>query len=120
MFFQDNGKLDKQPVFHQLKYSDSGFYVCEVSMGMGIKQTRSFQLVVEGMSPCVSVSVCWGGCNSKQNSIKTSVLCPLQFQYSRGNRICFGMIIKTTYRSIIRESCKPKPMCLSTCLDNKI
>ncbi|XP_072569806.1 CD166 antigen homolog A isoform X1 [Paramormyrops kingsleyae] len=45
---KDNGKLDKKPVFLHLKYSDSGFYVCEVSTGMGIKQSRSFQLVVEG------------------------------------------------------------------------
>ncbi|XP_018611004.1 CD166 antigen homolog A isoform X2 [Scleropages formosus] len=44
---KDNEKLGKQPVFTQLKYSDSGVYECEVSVE-GITKKRSFQLVVEG------------------------------------------------------------------------
>ncbi|KAL4608718.1 CD166 antigen isoform X2 [Arapaima gigas] len=44
---KDNNKLDKQPEFDQLKYSDSGIYECVASME-GITEKRSFQLAVEG------------------------------------------------------------------------
>lgn len=44
---KDQKKLDKQPTFDKLTYSDNGRYECEVSMGALI-QTSSFELVVKG------------------------------------------------------------------------
>ncbi|KAJ8399039.1 hypothetical protein AAFF_G00417060 [Aldrovandia affinis] len=44
---KDNGKLEKQPKFDSLKYVDAGYYVCDFSVA-GIKQSRSFQLLVQG------------------------------------------------------------------------
>ncbi|XP_041850045.1 CD166 antigen homolog A-like isoform X2 [Melanotaenia boesemani] len=44
---KDNGKLDKEPKFNQLAYSDSGVYECEVTMGP-LSRKASFELVVEG------------------------------------------------------------------------
>ncbi|XP_071390892.1 CD166 antigen homolog A-like, partial [Centroberyx affinis] len=44
---KDNVKLDKQPVFSKLTYSDSGRYDCEVTMGL-LSQKASFELVVKG------------------------------------------------------------------------
>ncbi|XP_067364230.1 CD166 antigen homolog A-like isoform X2 [Channa argus] len=44
---KDNVKLDKQPKFTKLTFSDSGHYVCTVTMGL-LSQTGSFDLVVEG------------------------------------------------------------------------
>ncbi|XP_036381487.1 CD166 antigen homolog A isoform X2 [Megalops cyprinoides] len=44
---KDKRPLDKPPKFDKLTYSDSGSYVCEFSVA-GIKQSRSFQLVVQG------------------------------------------------------------------------
>ncbi|XP_062341514.1 CD166 antigen homolog isoform X1 [Osmerus eperlanus] len=45
---KDNAKLEKAPTFGQLTYADSGVYVCEVVVA-GIKRSKSFQLVVEGI-----------------------------------------------------------------------
>lgn len=44
---QDNVKLDKEPRFTKLTYSDSGRYECEVTMGL-LSRKASFELVVEG------------------------------------------------------------------------
>ncbi|XP_056322611.1 CD166 antigen homolog A isoform X2 [Danio aesculapii] len=44
---KDNRKLDKLPDFSQLRYSDAGLYVCDVSIE-GIKHSFSFELTVEG------------------------------------------------------------------------
>ncbi|KAJ8267125.1 hypothetical protein GJAV_G00138760 [Gymnothorax javanicus] len=52
---KDNGTLNKQPTFDDLKYSDAGVYVCEFSTA-GIKQSRSFQLVVQGKPSITSVT----------------------------------------------------------------
>ncbi|XDV32473.1 hypothetical protein PO909_003275 [Leuciscus waleckii] len=46
-----NNKLDSQPEFDKLKYSDSGVYECVVSMA-GLKKTRTFELIVQG-SPVI-------------------------------------------------------------------
>ncbi|RXN29721.1 CD166 antigen -like protein [Labeo rohita] len=46
-----NTKLNSLPKFDKLTYSDSGMYECIVSM-TGLKETRTFQLVVEG-SPVI-------------------------------------------------------------------
>ncbi|XP_016144138.1 activated leukocyte cell adhesion molecule b isoform X1 [Sinocyclocheilus grahami] len=42
-----NAKLNSLPKFDKLTYSDSGMYECVVSMA-GLKETRTFELVVEG------------------------------------------------------------------------
>lgn len=39
--------LNGQPKFDKLKYSDSGVYVCDVSMA-GLKKTKTFELIVQG------------------------------------------------------------------------
>ncbi|XP_061734030.1 CD166 antigen homolog A isoform X2 [Nerophis ophidion] len=44
---KDKVKLQKEPKFHKLTYSDSGHYECEVTMGALIKKL-SFKLLVEG------------------------------------------------------------------------
>lgn len=44
---QNNVKLDKQPKFTKLTYSDSGHYECKVTMGL-LTRKASFDLVVEG------------------------------------------------------------------------
>ncbi|XP_077422536.1 CD166 antigen homolog A-like isoform X2 [Vanacampus margaritifer] len=44
---KDNVKLDKEPKFNKLKYSDSGRYESEVKMG-AMSKKESFDLVVEG------------------------------------------------------------------------
>ncbi|XP_044211004.1 CD166 antigen homolog A-like isoform X1 [Thunnus albacares] len=44
---KDNVKLDKEPHFSKLTYSDSGLYECEVTMGP-LRRKASFELVVEG------------------------------------------------------------------------
>ncbi|XP_073685898.1 CD166 antigen homolog A [Garra rufa] len=44
---KNNRKLDKQPDFTTLTYSDAGLYVCDVSIE-GIKRSLSFELTVEG------------------------------------------------------------------------
>ncbi|KAK2847406.1 hypothetical protein Q5P01_010405 [Channa striata] len=44
---KDNVKLDKQPKFTKLTFSDSGHYVCKVTMGL-MSQSASFDLLVEG------------------------------------------------------------------------
>ncbi|XP_053177192.1 CD166 antigen homolog A-like [Scomber japonicus] len=44
---KDNVKLDKEPKFNKLAYSDSGLYECKVEMGPLLRKA-SFQLVVEG------------------------------------------------------------------------
>ncbi|XP_042595321.1 CD166 antigen homolog A-like isoform X3 [Cyprinus carpio] len=46
-----NAKLNSQPKFDKLMYSDSGVYECVVSMA-GLKKTHTFELVVEG-SPVI-------------------------------------------------------------------
>ncbi|CAL8362619.1 unnamed protein product [Merluccius merluccius] len=40
-------KMDKEPVFNNLTYGDSGRYECQVTMGP-LRHTASFQLIVEG------------------------------------------------------------------------
>lgn len=47
LFYQDNVKIDKEPKFTKLTYSDSGRYECEVTMGP-LSRKASFELVVEG------------------------------------------------------------------------
>lgn len=44
---KDNKKLDKEPKFSKLMYSDSGRYECEVTMG-ALSRKVSFKLDVEG------------------------------------------------------------------------
>ncbi|XP_070685207.1 CD166 antigen homolog A-like [Pempheris klunzingeri] len=44
---KDNIKLDKEPEFTKLTYSDSGRYECEVTMGL-LSRKASFELLVEG------------------------------------------------------------------------
>ncbi|KAM4565846.1 CD166 antigen homolog A-like isoform 2-T2 [Odontesthes bonariensis] len=44
---KDYAKLDKEPKFTKLAYSDSGFYECEVTMGP-LSRKAFFELVVEG------------------------------------------------------------------------
>lgn len=46
-FIQDNAKLDKEPKFPKLTYSDIGRYECDVTMGL-LSRKASFELVVEG------------------------------------------------------------------------
>lgn len=47
IFIQDNVKLDKEPKFAKVTYSDSGRYECDVTMGL-LSRKASFELVVEG------------------------------------------------------------------------
>lgn len=44
---QDNVKLDKEPKFTKVIFSESGRYECEVTMGL-LSRKASFELVVEG------------------------------------------------------------------------
>ncbi|XP_076002611.1 CD166 antigen homolog isoform X2 [Genypterus blacodes] len=44
---RNNVKLDKEPTFNKLTYSDSGLYECVVAMGP-LSQKASFELIVEG------------------------------------------------------------------------
>ncbi|XP_070761638.1 CD166 antigen homolog A-like [Enoplosus armatus] len=44
---KDNVKLDKEPKFTKVAYSDSGLYECEVTMGL-LSRKAAFDLVVEG------------------------------------------------------------------------
>lgn len=44
---KDNVKLDKEPKFPKVTYSDSGRYECDVTMGL-LSRKASFELVVEG------------------------------------------------------------------------
>lgn len=44
---KDNIKLDKEPAFPKVTYSDSGRYECNVMMGL-LSQKASFELVVKG------------------------------------------------------------------------
>lgn len=44
---KDNMKLDKEPNFPKVSFSDSGRYECEVTMGF-LSQKATFQLVVQG------------------------------------------------------------------------
>lgn len=44
---QDNVKLDKEPKFTKVIFSESGHYECEVTMGL-LSRKASFKLVVEG------------------------------------------------------------------------
>lgn len=46
-FVQDNVKLNKEPNFSKVSYSNSGRYECDVTMGL-LGQKASFELVVEG------------------------------------------------------------------------
>ncbi|KAJ8275968.1 hypothetical protein COCON_G00077200 [Conger conger] len=52
---KDNVKLDTQPNFDNLKYSDAGLYVCEFSTS-GIKQSRFFRLAVQGKPNIKTIS----------------------------------------------------------------
>ncbi|KAG9351538.1 hypothetical protein JZ751_022789 [Albula glossodonta] len=52
---KDNGKLDKQPRFDNLTYSDAGYYVVDFSVA-GINQSKVFQLVVQGHPQIKSIS----------------------------------------------------------------
>lgn len=47
LFGQNNFKLNKEPKFTKVTYSDSGRYECDVTMGL-LNQKASFELVVEG------------------------------------------------------------------------
>ncbi|XP_057684872.1 CD166 antigen homolog A-like isoform X2 [Corythoichthys intestinalis] len=49
---KDNVKMDKEPSFKKLKYSDSGYYEGEVKMG-ALTEKASFDLIVEG-APVIS------------------------------------------------------------------
>ncbi|NP_001092127.1 neurolin-b precursor [Takifugu rubripes] len=44
---KDNFKLNKEPKFTKVAYSDAGRYECDVTMGL-LNQKASFELVVEG------------------------------------------------------------------------
>ncbi|XP_057695957.1 CD166 antigen homolog A-like isoform X1 [Corythoichthys intestinalis] len=44
---KDNVKMDKEPTFNKLQYSDSGHYESEVKMG-ALTEKASFDLIVEG------------------------------------------------------------------------
>lgn len=44
---KDNVKLDKEPKFTEVTYSDSGHYECSVTVGL-LSRKASFELVVEG------------------------------------------------------------------------
>ncbi len=44
---QDNVKLEKEPKFAKVNYSDSGRYECEVTMGL-LSRKAAFELIVEG------------------------------------------------------------------------
>ncbi|XP_011606795.2 neurolin-b isoform X2 [Takifugu rubripes] len=44
---KDNFKLNKEPKFTKVTYSDAGRYECDVTMGL-LNQKASFELVVEG------------------------------------------------------------------------
>ncbi|XP_044058606.1 CD166 antigen homolog isoform X3 [Siniperca chuatsi] len=46
---KDNVKLDKEPKFTKVTYSDSGLYECEVTMGL-LSRKAAFDLVVEDVS----------------------------------------------------------------------
>lgn len=50
LFGQDNVKLNKEPKFTKVAFSDSGRYECDVTMGL-LGQKASFELVVEGKGP---------------------------------------------------------------------
>lgn len=50
-----NGKAVKEPEFSKLSYADAGVYICEVSIP-GLRQRRSFELVVEGKPVITSLS----------------------------------------------------------------
>lgn len=52
LWTKNNVKLDKEPKFTKLTYSDSGRYECEVTMGL-LSRKASFELVVEG-APVIS------------------------------------------------------------------
>ncbi|KAM9733824.1 CD166 antigen homolog isoform 2-T2 [Menidia menidia] len=45
---KDDAKLDKEPKFTKLAFSDSGIYECEVTLGP-LRRKASFELVVEGV-----------------------------------------------------------------------
>lgn len=45
---KDNVKLDKEPEFTKLTYSDTGLYECEVTIG-ALSEKASFELVVQGV-----------------------------------------------------------------------
>ncbi|XP_073344637.1 CD166 antigen homolog A-like [Pagrus major] len=49
---KDNVKLDKEPKFTKVTFSESGRYDCEVTMGL-LSRKASFELVVEG-APVIS------------------------------------------------------------------
>lgn len=46
-FIQDNKKMNKEPNFTKLVFSDTGYYECNVTMGL-LSRKASFELVVEG------------------------------------------------------------------------
>lgn len=47
LFGQDNVKLNKEPSFSKVSFSDSGRYECDVTMGL-LSQKATFELAVEG------------------------------------------------------------------------
>lgn len=57
---QDNVKLDKEPRFTEVTYSDSGSYECSVTMGLLSRKTW-FELVVEGKG-LIETQKCWKMC----------------------------------------------------------
>lgn len=52
LWTKDNVKMDKEPKFTKVTFSDSGRYECEVTMGT-LTRKASFELVVEG-APVIS------------------------------------------------------------------
>lgn len=57
LFGQDNVKLNKEPNFSKVSFSDSGRYECDVTMGL-LSQKATFELVVEGKCGYLDSLVC--------------------------------------------------------------
>lgn len=66
LFGQDNFKLNKEPKFTKVTYSDAGRYECDVTMGL-LNQKASFELVVEG-EISTQIQVFGGELSNKINS----------------------------------------------------
>uniref|UniRef100_I3JYV3 Activated leukocyte cell adhesion molecule b n=1 Tax=Oreochromis niloticus TaxID=8128 RepID=I3JYV3_ORENI len=67
---KNNTKLDKQPDFTKLGYSDSGRYEWTVTVGH-ITRTASFDLTVEGKGPAVIKSLFKNRSNDGQHKVLT-------------------------------------------------
>lgn len=71
LFGQNNFKLNKEPKFTKVTYSDSGRYECNVTMGL-LNQKASFELVVEGEIYTQIQGFFWGG--GLSNKINSNTL----------------------------------------------